>query len=557
MKTNSIKIIYFVSLFLFIGTMQSCTKGFEDLNTDPKNPTVATMPGLFNKVINSLNLSNQQSNLYNTWYYAQTQLLVNKALYDDRTASIWDQYYGLVANIRLLYDKLAEFESSSSLKTGNARACADILYAYKSLEMVDFFGDFPFTEGGKGLYGTANFTPPYDSQQEIYKQCLDMLNKASLALTENTSDQYSYGGSDTFLKGNILRWKKFANSLLLRYGMQLAAADASYANYVSSILGDAGKYPLLTGTENIGLWPKEMSNARFDYHYTWANETTLCMGSTIWKQMSENDNPDGSGIYDPRTYIYFEPNEDGEWVPQSQNPDGKITQPKKGAYNGDSYEQGGRNKGLTEEEYLQKGGKDGGQCPYVPVRFYLVCNEDFIPDLFLRASEVYFLKAEAYNRGTGVGKNQAAAKEAYEAGIKSSMDFWYDEIYAKYNSAASGTWQWQKPEDLDPAAQTKRSTYLTHPTVVYSSDEATARKQIYRQLWLDCFFQPSVAFNLFRRTLETPEDRVSGNYDPNIYNFYTCRYPESERNYNTVNFNKATNNGANNSSDKKKLFWHK
>ena len=173
------------------------------------------------------------------------------------------------------------------------------------------------------------------------------------------------------------------------------------------------------------------------------------------------------------------------------------------------------------------------------------------------AAETYFLKAEAYNRGTGVGKNQAAAKEAYEAGIKSSMDFWYDEIYADYNSAASGVWQWQKPEALDPAAQTKRSTYLTHSTVVYSSDEATARKQIYRQLWLDSFMQPSIAFNLFRRTLETPEDRVSGNYDPNIYNFYTCRYPESERNYNTVNFNKATNNGANNSSDKKKLFWHK
>ena len=43
------------------------------------------------------------------------------------------------------------------------------------------------------------------------------------------------------------------------------------------------------------------------------------MGSNVWHQLSENDNQDGSGIFDPRVLIFFETNNAKEWAPYHIN----------------------------------------------------------------------------------------------------------------------------------------------------------------------------------------------------------------------------------------------
>lgn len=538
MKYNTFKIFVLALSCLWIS--QSCTKDFETLNKDPKNPTETTPTMLFNGILSYLPLGyGEMGAIHNGRYYFQTQQLANATPNYPITggaSNIWENYYLMLKNIRLLYTMLDHL--STTIKIDNVKACVDIMLAYRTIRMVDYVGDMPFFDAGKGGDGPLNFTIKYDKQQDIYKYCVDLLLHGGLALTTATADQYSFGNGDTFLKGDPLMWKKFANSLALRYAMQLADADAAaYTPVIAKILGEPATYPVINGNETIGLWP----NLPMDSHpWSYRENNNSCLGTTMWRMMSDNDNSDGSGIFDPRCYVFFEPNVDGEWKARPQNPDDNTPVQDRGPYLTSAYPDG-RNRGATLQEWENK----GAGCRFSPVNFYLATNDDFIPELIITVAEVQFLTAEAYNRGKGVTKDAAKAKNAYEAGIRASLNFWFHQVVAP-----CAMWIIEKPS----ITQEQIDNYLTR--MFYDADEAAALKQIYAQLWVDSFRQPWVAFNLYRRTLATPRDE-SGAYNPANYNFHKVPYDQSEWDYNKDNYIAGTGDSNNANPTDKKLFWHK
>ncbi len=541
MKTRKIKL--YSLLLVCVWCIQSCTDGFEEMNKDPKNPTQTSLPAMFNGIVQTLQLGyNEMAAIHFGRYYYQSQQLGNAMPTYPLTGgadNIWSNYYMALKDMRLLETRLTD-GTMTSMKTDNAKACLDILLAYKTLRMVDYVGDMPFFDAGKGSEGSEFFKVKYDKQQDIYKYCIDLL-KAAGANLKNESGQYSYGTGDTFFKGDINLWKKFANSLVLRYALQAANADATtYTPIIGEIMSNPSQYPLFTSIDVAAIWP---GGNLFDSHpWSFRESNNSCMGTAMWKMMSENDNTDGSGIFDPRCYVFFEPNVNGEWKAYPQSPTDNTPVQDRGPYLTSTYNEkegeGGRGRGANEQEWAKK----GVGCRFSPVNFYLATNDDYIPEIIMTAAEVYFLQAEIYNRGIGVTKNADKAKNAYIEGIKSSLTFWYDKIVTPCNM-----WVMHKPSlTLD-----KIDKYLAK--TAYSSTEATALSQIYAQIWIDSFRQPWVGFNLYRRTLATPRD-TSGPYNPANYNFYKVPYSESESLYNQDNYKAAT--GGNNVTDKK-LFWHK
>jgi hypothetical protein len=539
------KIIIFALATGFV-FMQSCTRGFEEMNRDPKNPTQASIPAVFNSIVSKLMLGgSEQAAIHNGRYYFQSQQLGNvTASYNIATGAtnVWNDYYYSLKNVRLLEEMLSE----SGQKVDNAKAMLDIVFAYRTLRAVNYFGDMPFSEAGRGNEGDALFRVKYDNHKDIYYSCIDMLKSAADALTTD-ADQYSYGSGDVLFKGDISLWKKFANSIRLRYAMQIVEVDAAKAaTHVGEILGNPAKYPVI-GTvsavagkpdESAGMWLKDLANLILSDSREWsfAENNYSCMGSLMWSLMSDTDDADGSGIFDPRCYVFFEPNKDDEWVAYPQN-GGGLTQ------SGTAYSRnpGGRDFGQTFEAWNNK----GPECNYSPVNFYLIRDVDFIPELFITAAEVKFITAEAYNRGSGVSKNAATAQTAYEEGIRASVNFWY---FLVTKDEGSTKWLFgpvtgHLTPDIDG--------YLAK--VPYSADEATALKQIYQQIWIDAFRQPWVAFDLYRRTLATPRDQT-GAYNAGDYDFYKVPYPDDERVNNGANYNAVT--GGDNATDKK-LFWQK
>ncbi|MDR1557763.1 MAG: SusD/RagB family nutrient-binding outer membrane lipoprotein [Tannerellaceae bacterium] len=544
MKKNII--FSLATILLVAGGVQSCTSDFEEMNRDPQNPTQSSIPAVFNSIVSRLMLVGQeQAAIHNGKYYFQTQQLGNAAgSYNIANASndVWSNYYYSLKNVRMLDQLLTE----SDKKVENAKAMLNIIFAYHTLRVINYFGDIPFSEAGKGNEGTDYFRVKYDNHKDIYYECLDMLKSAAEALTTD-AQQYSYGNGDVLFKGDISLWKKFANSIRLRYAMQIVEVDANKASaIVGEILGNPGQYPVIGATssndsrpdESIGMWLKDLANLILSDSREWSFSANnySCMGSLMWSLMSDSNNEAGEGIFDPRCYVFFEPNHESLWKAYPQNGGGL---PQSGtAYN---KEPAGRDYGQTVDSWNNK----GVECYYSPVNFYLVRDVDYVPELFITAAEVKFLTAEAYNRGIGVAKNAVEAQKMYEEGIRTSIKFWYHLVT---NDSGSTKWLFgpvstHLTPDID--------AYLAK--VPYSTDESAALRQIYQQIWIDSFRQPWVAFDLYRRTLATPRDESAG-YKPGDYNFYKLPYPEDERINNGEYFQAAT--GGNNATDKK-LFWHK
>ncbi len=523
-------------ILLSVGVTQSCTDDFEEMNRNPFNPTEASIPTVFNKVTSSFLLGYMEQNaIHNGYYYYVTQQLAGSApryILAQGVDEMWGNYYTTLKNIRWLEKEM----DNSSLKVDNIRACLNILFAYKTLRTADYYGDMPFSKAGYGAEGSEFYRVAYDKHADIYKTCLDMLKTAAEGFS-TADDQLSFDGGDVLFNEDFEMWKKFANSIRLRYAMQIVDIDnPQAAAHISNILGDAATYPLISGDEILGLWPKRLAGMTIASRpWSFSAENNTCMGTSMWNYMSDNDNTDGSGIFDPRTKVFFETNNDNEWVPQAQIGSNLVNTGK--AYSFGAFPNG-RDNASTIEEWENK---DVGTL-FSSVNFYIASDDDTAPEIFMTVAEVHFLKAEAYNRGIGVSKNAATAEAEYEAGIRSSINFWYNLVELK-----GVEWYVFKPE----LATDDVDTYLAHSRVAFSANETDALNQIYAQVWLDSFRQPWVAFNLYRRTEATPHD-ISADSENN---FFKVPYPEKEKNFNEDNFNAALNGKENTPNNK--LFWHK
>ena len=102
----------------------------------------------------------------------------------------------------------------------NANAIGRILKVQNFMRLTDYYGDIPYSEAGMGYY-TGNLKPKYDKQEDIYADFLKELKEAEAQLDPSKpAPKY-----DLYYKGDIAKWKKYANSLRLRVAMRLVKVD--------------------------------------------------------------------------------------------------------------------------------------------------------------------------------------------------------------------------------------------------------------------------------------------------------------------------------------------
>ncbi|HEY4198088.1 MAG TPA: SusD/RagB family nutrient-binding outer membrane lipoprotein [Mucilaginibacter sp.] len=406
----------------------------------------------------------------------------------------------------------------------NVKAMLKTLKAYQAIKLSNFFGDMPYSQAGGALdYGSGNdtvFTPVYDKQQSIYLSCLADLQWAVDHFS--TGSQYSLGSSEFVLQGNIPKWIEFANSLRLRIAITMYDKDASDA---TPYIKDALSKPLLDAdSTNVGLYPDNIPAMELQARkYAFGTECRLRMGTTMWNLMSSTNAQDGSGIFDPRCTIYFEPNNDNLWNPFPQNPT-----PSTPAEAGSPYNY------LRDQDWANKDGDPPTPNLYANFNYYWGHDVD-IPELFMTAAEVHFLKAEVYARGlAGIAANAATAQTEYNAGIVTSVRFWTQQ------AIHSAVWVVNKP--AGPPSAAALNTLLTNPKVAYNV--ANGPQLIYAQEWIDMFRQPWEAWTLQKRTGGlTPTDPVNAAFYTQTYGSYNrYQYPTTEQTYNFNNWYAETKN---------------
>lgn len=531
-----------------LATGISCTKDFEELNKPYKDLAVATASpaGLFNNL--SRRATNEDYTLQVCYMMGSlNQMGVNNVTipYTNYISSFWTSYYQDLADYRLLLKLVAESPSPETYT--NVKSMATILMGTRTLQMLDRYGSIPYSQAALAEQGTESYRPAYDDEASVYKSVLNDMAAAVNDMKTGTasSNQVALGAYESFLASDYDAWVKFGNSIRLRYAVRLYAKEQTLASaIINDIVG--GNKPLPNAQSyandqatmrknNFGLYPQLVSPAitnaaislpdRIWYTFRELSVSQIRMSDNVWGQISSTNADDGSGIFDPRTRVWFTPNNFGKWVPQPQDrsqDDLAVYYP---------------NQATPPPANTLPANKFAG------FNFYLVRDYLSLPFIIISEADVHFLKAEIYTRGMGVAADFAKADAEYKAGLTSSINFWYSYV----TSSNGGIWPGTRPT----LGGTEIATFLAHPRVaLVAGDNTNNLKKIVTQGWLATLFEIPEAWAIVRRTGLTPK---SATYvQPNVNKM---PYPADEQTNNRDNWMKATGGAAPDVEAAKKVYW--
>jgi hypothetical protein len=230
--------VLFVPLML---TTTSCNKGLDELNVNNNAATSLDAVLLMNNAI--FNTSHSYKTL--TYDLGIVQQLItpvggvvaganfNVDLRElGGLSDVWEtSYRNVIRNVQLSIDATKNVPSRN-----NMYQMSRIFKAYAYMVITDEYGDIPYKEAGAG-FSTQVFFPKYDPQQEIYADIIKELTEAGAALNATTSRIET---SDLLFAGDIVKWKKFAASVLLRAGMRLSKIDPTRAQTIVQAAFAAG-----------------------------------------------------------------------------------------------------------------------------------------------------------------------------------------------------------------------------------------------------------------------------------------------------------------------------
>jgi hypothetical protein len=215
-------------LLLVVISFGSCDQDFEELNVNPTKPTQLDPSTKLTYIQLYTGGSNYVAYLFwNVIHLMQNVQQLNETnygtifLYQENNTHWFfeEQFKTTVKNIA---DLEAQLETSEAPTAAKDLAIARIQRVLIFSRITDVYGDIPYSEAGKGFLEGIRF-PKYDKQSDIYADMLATLE--SSAATLSSSGASSYGSADLLFAGDTEKWRKFANSLMLRLAMRMVKVD--------------------------------------------------------------------------------------------------------------------------------------------------------------------------------------------------------------------------------------------------------------------------------------------------------------------------------------------
>jgi len=180
----------------------------------------------------------------------------------------WNGYYTLLTNNKTMIEKAEE--DNLDFHRGVGLVMKSFLFGL----ITDLWGDAPYTNALRGDEGTEFFDSTFDDQKTIYDGILADLSTANTLLSKDQGSYFSIQeDQDILFGGDVAKWRKFANSLTLRYYMRLSAKEPALAEQgIKNILSNPSQYPLIlkasddanmayVGNTRDDSWP---TNTKFD-----------------------------------------------------------------------------------------------------------------------------------------------------------------------------------------------------------------------------------------------------------------------------------------------------
>lgn len=362
--------------------LTACVDSLDDWNVDQKRassvPARTFFTGATKNVIDQLTTPNVNSNNYRMFVqYIATTTYLDEPRYN-MTARTYSQafwqtmYRDVLSDLKEAKRLVTEDASLVAGVKNNQLALIGIMEVYTWATLVNTFGDVPYSQA----FDANNSLPAYDNAETIYT---DLLTRLDAALASISTTEASFGTADVLYNGSATQWLKFGNSLKLRMGMLLADQNNVKAkSVVESAAADLTK--LITANAD---------NARFPYISAPPNNNPI----------SANLNP------------LFSSREDFVIASAIVNEMNAKNDPRRQFY-------------FTTVGGSYVGGNYGFSNAYA--NFSHVSAKIIAPTfeaLFIDASEVNFLLAEAVERGYTVAGG-LTAEAHYNNAITQSILYW-------------------------------------------------------------------------------------------------------------------------------------
>lgn len=481
---------------------------------------------------------------------------------DDQIRLVWDQFYSVA--IKNLVDGIHHSEDKP-----NTNAALRIHRVYLMSVLTDIYGDVPCMEAGLGyISGISN--PKYDTQESIYNFFFDELAKCAEQLGTGTD---RIGGDVTSLGGDAAAWRKYANSLRLRFAMRISDVNpekaqqefekalADEGGYITTAADDAyiiytdGPFTLYDGSRDLDFRVNALGEILYGQDPT--SPTFIC--STFYNILQELGDPRLNRIC--RHYLNTKRSEikpDREWnvdmtdeVLAYLNRSGEQIQPcNPGAAWWNNWVNAPANSELPTLQRLvnlyPEAGFDGSNYPARLMRPFLSIDFEMPdrPGTLINSAEVEFLLAEAKLNGWNVS---GEVEDHFKAGVKASI-LWMNEHYL---------------QDADKISENEIDGYINR-LVNNGAISRKAKESINTQAWILHMMNPSEAWANLRRSDypvlldRTKLSKFESDFtydDKNMQTPTRLHYPSLEEQYNHDNYEDALDRMGGSDNWHKRLWW--
>lgn len=227
----SINLIKHLAIVLSVGLFSACD--FEEKNVDP-NSNTSIEPG---PLLTFTQLNTTTSGQVKNIQVGTCMMLVQQTASLNTTESPGDKYYQMNSSANSLFLDTYSISiknwremvirAEKEPKYENTLGVGKIWGAYLFQRITDLFGNVPYSQAGMGYYGQI-FKPAYDNQEAIYMTMVEEV-KIGISLLDKNKPAIS---GDVFYDGDIEKWKRFGNSMLLRLGMRMVKANPEKAQEI-------------------------------------------------------------------------------------------------------------------------------------------------------------------------------------------------------------------------------------------------------------------------------------------------------------------------------------
>jgi hypothetical protein len=201
------KLIYLLALIAI--AFQSCTKDFEEINQNPAQFNAPAPEAIFTGVMKTSVDLMASHNMSYMWSYSHLLSIEGgTSRYNTGDDNTWNRtFINVLSNNRQIINRYKD-------KPGfNNRVQMSLIWeSYMFAYLVGLYGPIPYSDAFKTDLSAIKF----DSENDVYIGLMDRLKKSSDALVIG-GDSFK---PDVLLAGDILKWKKFANSLRLRLALR-------------------------------------------------------------------------------------------------------------------------------------------------------------------------------------------------------------------------------------------------------------------------------------------------------------------------------------------------